>query len=409
MSPLRRRLVRVAVVLGVLVGLVAGFYVGLYFYADRGMDRVAALSPQAPEVLAPQLQDAATTWLVLGTGDGAVVPTLLRVAQDGGSAVVLDLPATALVDTPECRAADGELRAPVTESLSSALQGGPSCLVRAVQQVTGLRVDHLLSVDLPQTGAPAACPTDALPVADLAMLVNPVRATSTLLGAADALSVDDETSLGDLRSLAATLRDLPAGSVQRTGLPVARVGYVPVGGTTAEVLLDGVATRSLVESLLSTGRLPDAGQAAGGPGAAADGAAAGAGDASAPAADASVTVAPAGIPVQVLDATGPADPAAGPGAAVAAGLTAQGFVVPVVALEPAATTTSVVRYAPELAEQARTVAAAVPGAVLEPSDATGGGIQLVVAGPDLAVAPVAVGAAVPTTAAPAAVPTATCG
>jgi hypothetical protein len=122
-----------------------------------------------------------------------------------------------------------------------------------------------------------------------------------------------------------------------------------------------------------------------------------------------VTVAPAGIPVQVLDATGPADLASGPAATVAAGLVAQGFAVPLVALEPATTPVSLVRYAPELAEQARTVAAAVPGAVLEPSDATGGGIQLVVASPDLAVVPVAVGAAVPVTEPSPASPSVTCG
>ena len=39
---------------------------------------------------------------------------------------------------------------------------------------------------------------------------------------------------------------------------------------------------------------------------------------------------------------------------------------------------TVVRYGAGAEEQARTVAAAVPGAVLQPSDATGGGIQLVI-------------------------------
>ncbi len=67
LSPLSRRLVRASVVLAVLVGLVGGFYVGLYFYADRSVDRVAALAPTAPEILAPQLQEGATTWLVVGT------------------------------------------------------------------------------------------------------------------------------------------------------------------------------------------------------------------------------------------------------------------------------------------------------------------------------------------------------
>ncbi len=407
MSPWRRRSLRVAVALGVLIGLVGAFYVGLYFYADRSTDRVAALSPEAPEILAPQLQEGATTWLVLGTGaPGAVGPAtvtaqLLRFAADEESAVLLDLPATALVDTPQCRTADGDLRDPVTEPVADALlRGGPSCLVRAVQQLSGLRVDHLLDVDLGRDGGAVspACPTDALPDVDLGMLVNPVGAASVLLAAADAVTLDEDTSLADLRSLAATLRDLPAGAVERAALPVSRVGHVPAGGSTAQVLLDGAGTRDLFDSVIRTGALP------------------GAEDATAAAtvptteeSGTSVTVAPGGVTVQVLDATGGTDPATGPGAATAAALAEQGFVVGPVAVEPAAVATSVVRHAPEAVEQARTVAAAVPGAVLEPSTAVAGGVQLVVAVQDLAVQQVAVGAAVPTTAAPAAAPTVTCG
>ena len=405
MSPLRRRTLRVAVALAVLIGLLGAFYVGLYFYADRSTDRVAALSPGAPEILVPQLQVGATTWLVLGTGapglDGpaAVTAQLLRVAADEESAVLLDVPVTALVDTPQCRTADGDLREPVTEPLADALlQGGPSCLVRAVQQLSGLRVDHLLDVDLGRAadaGSPA-CPTDALPTVGLGLLVNPVRATSVLLAAADAVTVDEDTSLAEMRALAGTLRDLPAGAVERASLPVARVGYVPAGGSTAQVLLDGPGTRDLFDAVLRTGALPESGD----PTAAA----------TVPAADdASVTVAPGGVTVTVLDATGGStDPATGPGATTAAALAAQGFVVGQVAVEPAAVTTTAVRYAPEAVEQARTVAAAVPGAVLEPSAAVGGGVQLVVAAPDLAVQQVAVGAAVPTTVAPTQPPTATC-
>ncbi|SDP63334.1 transcriptional attenuator, LytR family [Klenkia soli] len=410
MSPLRRRLGRSAVAIGVLVGLVGAFYVGLYFYADRSTDRVAALTPGAPEVLAPQLQVDETTWLVLGTGGpgaegpGAVTTQLLRVADDGDSAVLLDVPPTALVDTPECRTPDGDLRQPVTEPLADALlQGGPSCLVRAVQQLSGLRVDHLLDVDLGagQAAGSAACPTDALPVADLAMLANPVRAASVLLDAAGDLTLDHDTTLADLRSLGATLRDLPAGALQRTSVPVARVGYVPTGGTTAQVLLDGAGNRDLFDAVIRTGALPEVAD---------DAAATTAATTVAPEADASVTLAPSAVTLTVLDATGDTtDPTTGAGATAAAALQAQGFVVGQVALEPARVATSVVRYAPEAVEQARTVAAAVPAAVLEPSDAVGGGVQLVVAAPDLAVQPVAVGAAVPTTSAPATAPTATCG
>ncbi|SFC42002.1 LytR C-terminal domain-containing protein [Klenkia taihuensis] len=403
-SPLHRRLVRVAVVVSVLVALVGGFYVGLYVYADRSVDRVAALSTTAPEILAPQLQDGATTWLVLGTGApgeqgaAAVSASLLRLTGDGDRALVLDVPSTALVDTPLCRTPDGEVRQPVTEPLAQALAAGPGCLVRAVQQLSGLRVDHYLDVDLGRAGGgvPASCPTDALPVATVATLLNPVRAVSLATGAADVATTDEETSLADLRGLADTLRALPAGAVERSSLPVARPGYLPVGSTTAAVVLDGTATRELFDSVISTGELP--------PPVPADPATPAAGE------DVSVTVPPSGVTVSVLDATGDTtDPATGAGADTAAALAAQGFVPGAVGIEPAAVPTSLVRYAPDAVEQARTVAAAVPGAVLEPVAAPGSGVQLVVASPDLPVSPVAVGAAVPDTALPARAPTATCG
>ncbi|WP_242658219.1 LCP family protein [Klenkia brasiliensis] len=405
MSPLQRRLVRAAVVVAVLVGLVGGFYVGLYFYADRSVDRVAALSTDAPEILAPQLQDGATTWLVLGTGapgqDGAAAlsASLVRLTADGGRALVLDVPSTALVDTPECRADDGDLRQPVTEPLAQSLaDGGPGCLVRAVQQLSGLRVDHYLDVDLGRAGdgVAASCPTDALPVATVSTLFNPVRAVSLATGAADVATTDEGTSLADLRGLAGALRELPAGGVERSSLPVAREGYLAAGSTTASVVLDGTATRDLFDAVIRTGELP--------PPAEVQSAAAATGP------DVAVTLPPSSVTVSVLDATGDTtDPATGAGADAVAALTAQGFVPGPVGIEPAAVPTSLVRYAPDAVEQARTVAAAVPDAVLEPTTTPGAGVQLVVASPDLAVSPVAVGAAVPDTAPPAQAPTATCG
>ncbi|WP_308200718.1 LCP family protein, partial [Klenkia sp. PcliD-1-E] len=406
LGPRQRRLVRVAVAVAALVVLVGGFYAGLYVYADRSVDRVAALAPTAPEVLAPQLQAGATTWLVLGTGapgeagPAAVSASLVRVAGDGGRATVLDLPSTALVDTPECRAADGEVRQPTTEPLVQALaQGGPSCLVRAVQQLSGLRVDHYLDVDLGRAGdgVPSSCPTDALPEASATTLLNPLRAVSLATGAADVATTDEDTSLAELRTLAGTLRSLPAEAVERTELPVARVGYLPAGSTTAAVVLDGTATRDLFDSVIRTGELPPPApeEAAATP---------------ASGTDASVTLPPSSVTLSVLDATGDtADPATGAGAQTMAALAAQGFVPGPMGIEPAAVPTSLVRYAPDALEAARTVAAAVPGAALEPTTTPGTGVQLVVASPDLAVAPVAVGAAVPETPLPAQPPTATCG
>jgi hypothetical protein len=51
-----------------------------------------------------------------------------------------------------------------------------------------------------------------------------------------------------------------------------------------------------------------------------------------------------------------------------------------------------VRFGPNAAEQARTVAAAVPGAVLQPSDSIGDAVQLVIGPGYSTVVPVSLGA-----------------
>jgi LCP family protein required for cell wall assembly len=480
-GPVRRRLSRVAVALAVVLGVIASYYVGLYFYVDSSIGRVDALVTDGPEVLAPQLQDAAETYLVVGTGlpgrsGPASVSTLIaHVSDDGDHAVLVTVPPTALTDTPACRTADGSLRDPVTEPFASALlAGGPSCLVRSVQQLSGLRVDHYLGLDLgslpglvdavggvdvclptPVTGAggrtlPAGqvqlsgddVPTLLGPAAGGADVVgttsatheqlvltstlrtalaagtvaHPVRLTGFLSRASDAFTVDADTTLGDVRSFGATLGELGADAVERSGVPVSRVGYVPAGEQTAAVLVDGAGTRELFDAVIDTGRLPPpepAPEAVPGDPAVADPAVAAPADVPVDPALASpvppgtvVTVPPAGVTVDVLDATG-----GGRAATAAEGLAAAGFRTGVVAAEPGAVDQTVVRYAPAALEPARTVAAAVPGSVLMASDQVAGGVQLVLGPGDAVVTPVAMGSPVPDTAAPAPAPagTATCG
>ena len=467
MSPGRRRLARAAVALVALVGLVAASYLGLYFYGDRALDRVDALVTDGPEVLAPQLQESSRTYLVVGTGTPgrsgpASVSTLIaHVSGDGEQAVLVTVPPTALNDTPACQDSDGDVRPAATEPFATALlDGGPSCLVRSVQQVTGLRVDHYVAVDLGQLpgmvdalGDVEVCLTDAAVGASSALglstgasrltgedvagflrsggtgtdvtgaaatereqlvltsalhsglavgaLTDPLALARFLSRAGDAVTVDADTTLGDLRALGSTLDDLPGDAVQRAALPVARVGYVPAGTDQAAVVVDATATRELFDAVIDAGRLPEAG-----------GEAAPAAAEQAPQPDPAlatpvpegtvVTVAPAGVTVDVLDASG-----AGLTTGVAEALATQGFRTGARGVEPGAVDRTIVRYGPAALEPARTVAAAVPGAVLVETAEVGGSVQLVI-GPDFAgLTPVAVGAPVPTTAAPAPVETGT--
>ncbi|MBM7806133.1 LCP family protein required for cell wall assembly [Geodermatophilus bullaregiensis] len=469
-SPGRRRLVRAALALAALVGLVVAYHLGLYVHVDRDIARVAALAPDGPEVIAPTLQEGATTYLVVGTGlPGATGPAsvttlLVHVASGGDRAVLVSVPPTALVDTPGCRTADGGERDPVSEAFAaSLLAGGPACTVRAVQQLTGLRVDHYLAVDLGRlpsmvdaiggvsvclpttteavaasarplpagtseltgaqagqylapgdagsdvTGAAAAERAQLLLSATLrsAMTVGtlsrPWELASFLTRAADALTVDQQTTLGDLRTLAGALGDLEADAVQRAALPVAQVGYVPAGSDQAHVLLDGAGVRTLFDTVIEDSAVPAelAATAVAAATAAADApavdpaAATGAEQPAAAPAAQPLTVAPSGTTVDVLNGTA----TAGLAATVADQLRQQGFVVGEVGNERGVVNQTVVRHGPGVLEQARTAAAAVPGAVLQPSDAIGDSVQLVLGPGFSGVVPVQVAAPAPPAAA----------
>ncbi|TFV82925.1 LCP family protein, partial [Blastococcus sp. CT_GayMR16] len=458
-SPGRRRLGRVLMALAAVVGVVLLYHLGLYFYVDQKIDRVDALATDGPEVLAPGLQAGADNYLVVGSGipgqEGAAsVATLLAsVSAEGDRAVLVSFPPTALVDTPECRTPDGSLRGPVTEAFaSSLLEGGPSCMVRAVQQLSGLRVDHYLDVDLARLpgmidalgGVPvcvipsAATDAAARPLPDglsqltgdaatgylqpgdtgsdvtgaavaeraqrlltstlraamsTGTIADPLTLTRFLNRAADALTVDEQTTLGDLRILAGSLGDLSGDAVQRAGLPVAQVGYVPAGTDQAYVLLDRTGTRNLFDAMIEGSPVPQE-LTTGNDEPAVDSTAE---DPAAPVAEAPVapeatpealTVPPAAVTVDVLNGTA----TTGLAATVADQLRAQGFVVGALGNEAGTVNESVVRYGPNVLEAARTVAASVPGSVLQPSDSIGDAVQLVIGPGYSAVVPVTIGA-----------------
>jgi LCP family protein required for cell wall assembly len=443
--------------LGAVVGVVLLYHLGLYFYVDQKIGRVDALAVDGPEILAPALQAGDETYLVVGsgvpgqTGPASVATLLASVSAEGDRAVLVSFPPTALVDTPACRTADGDLRSPATEAFAtSLLEGGPGCMVRAVQQLSGLRVDHYLGVDLTDLpgmvdalGGVPVCVTPSLAtqaaaaplpagysevsgeaaagylqpgdtgadvtgtaVAERAQrlltstlraamssstLVDPLTLNRFLNRAAEALTVDEQTTLGDLRVLAGSLGDLTGDAVQRANLPVAQVGYVPAGTDQAYVLLDGSGARSLFDAVIEGTQVPEqflmSPEEAAVP---AEEAPAGdtppAVEVAPPAADA-LTVPPSSVAVDVLNGTG----TTGLAGTVADLMRAQGFSVGAVGNEPGTVNESVVRHGPNVLEQARTVAAAVPGAVLQPSDSIGDTVQLVIGPGYSTVVPVTVG------------------
>ena len=107
-----------------------------------------------------------------------------------------------------------------------------------------------------------------------------------------------------------------------------------------------------------------------------------------PAAAETLTAAPASVTVDVLNGTG----TTGLGATVADLLRAQGFAIGAVGNEAGAVSETVVRHGPSMLEQARTTAAAVPGAVLQSSDSIGETVQLVIGPGYSTVVPVTIAA-----------------
>jgi hypothetical protein len=226
-----------------------------------------------------------------------------------------------------------------------------------------------------------------------ATVADPLTLTRFLNRAADALTVDEQTTLGDLRALAGSLGDLSGDAVQRASLPVAQVGYVPAGTDQAYVLLDRTGTRTLFDAMIEGNPVPEE-LTTGGNEPAVDSPvedpAAAPAEEPAAAPDAP-TVPSSAVSVDVLNGTG----TTGLAGTVADLLRGQGFTVGAVGNEPGTVNESVVRYGPNALEQARTVAAAVPGAVLQPSDSIGDTVQLVIGPGYSTVVPVTVVPAAP--------------
>ncbi len=479
----RRTLAVVMTVLVALLASTAAYYVGLFFYLDGAIDRVDALAEDSPGIISPEAQDAADNYLIVGTeADGSAervtsaVVAHLGPGRDG--AVLVSLPLTAFVDVPACpRGAQSRLTDPYGGSLASSYAaGGAGCLVRSVQQLTGMRINHYVQLDLgrlpgmvdalggvpvcippemmsdelmsdemvgDETGDQPAVPAgasvldadqvralladvdpdldptgqkatdrqrlllastlrEALRVANLA---NPIVLTGFISEVANSLTLDPGTTLGALKDLGDKLGEFTAGDTVQASVPLAQVRYQPVGSEQSFALIDDQASREMFLAIIGDSDLPaippgpDSSPAPD-PGTPPDDSA----PPPLPPPDPNaLTVAPAQITVNVFNGIGT------PGLATnaAAELTAQGFRVGEIENQVTGAVESVVRYAPEQFQAARTVAAAVPNSVLQEGATAGGFIDLIVGSSFDGAVPVVIPAPPPaaTTAAP--VPTAT--
>ncbi|MEU5716756.1 LCP family protein [Streptomyces sp. NPDC020403] len=165
-KPKRRGL---KITLGVLlVLLLAGGGTAYWMYQDldgniKGVDIDKALGEDRPEKLPTTGQNL----LVLGSdsragaenkalgGGGGVsgarsdTALVVHIPEGRTQAVAVSIPRDTLVSRPECATSDGSTIAPAERVMFNSVysQAGPACVVKTVEKMSGVRIDHYLEIN----------------------------------------------------------------------------------------------------------------------------------------------------------------------------------------------------------------------------------------------------------------------
>ncbi|MFY1679327.1 LCP family protein [Streptomyces sp. WMMC905] len=156
------RLLLPAVVLALLAGGSGLFW--LYTDLNRNIDGVdleAALGDDRPEkrplsgknllILGSDSRAGANADLGTGNVSGARSDTalVLHVPEGGTRAVAVSIPRDTLVSRPECVTPEGTTHPAADRVMFNSVYAlvGPSCVVKTVEQLSGVRMDHYLEID----------------------------------------------------------------------------------------------------------------------------------------------------------------------------------------------------------------------------------------------------------------------
>jgi len=314
----RRRILKVLAIIAAvgLVGVVALVGVTAYYANkyDNNVDRIDGVFAEIPESTRPVKPiDTGQNYLLVGSDIRAKGPTtgsaapssggglsdvlmIIHVTADKKAAYVISIPRDSWVDIP---GRNKKYKINGAYSL-----GGPPLVVRTVEALTGIRIDHYLAIDMrgfsamtdAVGGVDINVPIDSydsingkrwkagrqrmdgetallfvrqrygLPNSDFdrikhqhlflqalmakttdsGQLGNPVKLTRLLNAVTSSLSVDSGLSSGGLRSLAFSLRGLRGNAVQFLTVPVKGFGRV---GQAAVVFLDPVRGEVLYQAV----------------------------------------------------------------------------------------------------------------------------------------------------------------
>ncbi|MGW0707251.1 LCP family protein [Streptomyces sp. NPDC002643] len=165
-KPERGRRVWRWVLLGLVVVLLAAGGTGYWLYSDLngnidGVDLDKAIGDDRPEklptsgqnilVLGSDSRSGANADLGTGNVSGARSDTALvmHIPEGRTEAVAISIPRDTLVTRPECTKADGTTLASAKRVMFNSVYSaaGPACVVKTVEQMSGVRMDHFMEID----------------------------------------------------------------------------------------------------------------------------------------------------------------------------------------------------------------------------------------------------------------------
>ncbi|GED84127.1 transcriptional regulator [Streptomyces sp. 6-11-2] len=150
--------------MAVLVAAGAGTVYWLYSGLNgniKGVDIENAIGDDRPEKLPTSGQNI----LILGSdsraGDNAALNTgkvagarsdtalMMHIPEGRTEAVAISIPRDTLVTRPECTKSDGTTVASAKRVMFNSIYGqvGPACVVKTVEQMSGIRMDHYMEID----------------------------------------------------------------------------------------------------------------------------------------------------------------------------------------------------------------------------------------------------------------------
>lgn len=417
----RRGLRRFAAVVAVVILLTSGLLYGRYVHYNGNLNRATGVittggtkaTGGAENVLlvgsdsrtgagdqfaqAPKGQTQ-----VLGQRSDTVI--LAHLAKGHGRATLVSLPRDSWVTIPAYTDANGVLHPAHQDKLNAAFAlGGAALLVKTVQELTGLHIDHYVEIDfagfqrmVDALGGVDVCLSRpahdvntginlsagwhhlngaqalafvrqryGLPLGDLdrikrqqqflaammrkvesaGTLTNPLKLNAFLDAFTKSVTVDAGMSTADMEKLAVSLRGLSTGNVVLTTMPIA--GFGTRNGESVDIVDTAKAQQLFAalaadQSVLSPSAQPS-------------------------------TLPRSQVHVRVFNAAG----INGLAARASAELAQAGFdVIGTPANRGSGATTTVIEYPPAEAAAAHTLAAVIPGAVLRPNDQLSGEIDL---------------------------------